>query len=172
MFKGDAPYNANGVLMEDQWLASYFRSVDVLTSELNIGNRWMDSNYPGHPSLMSILEPFRTATGTYKGLSFSCRPSLAQSDLGIESSWIHQVAEYKAMILANEHTLRVEPSPTTAWIGRQHATWNVLEVSEDTTVALMLYREWKWTTTREPPRSALPIEIAARNALELDEEEA
>ena len=167
--KGQCPFNANGVFMENSLISSYFRSPDFLINELKQGDKWLLENYPGAPGLDSIIGPFQTATGAYKGCSFSIRPFFADTNVAIDSSWKNQVATQKAMVLANEQTIRVEPSPVTAWIGRQVATWNVLKISEDASNALMLYREWKWTTTGEPPKSALPIEIAAREALQVDE---
>jgi len=163
--KGTRPYNANGVFIENPLLSSYQRYLEVLEHEIITGDTFLKENYPGAPSLKSILGPFKHAMGIYNILDFSIRSSSADTDPALETIWNHQVAELKAMVLANRYTIRVEPTQAD-WLGRQDATWNVLEVSEDTSQALMLYREWKWTQTGQPPRSAHPSEIAAREALQ------
>ena len=74
---------------------------------------------------------------------------------------------------SNHHrdTIRVEPARNTEWIGNQVATWEVVQIDDDTSTALMLYREYTWATSKSAPLSADPIEIAARAELDADDNE-
>ena len=162
---GNNPYNANSKVTDNPVVADYNRSNAVLECQVKIGDKWIKEHYPGGPSLNNILESSSIAIGEYHGWSFSIIPILAQTDPAIKKTWIDRVAALKTMVLACEHTIRVETAATRIY-GRNHATWTEIDITDDASVAYMLYREWTWTITGTAPNSAHPVEIAAREAAE------
>ena len=162
---GDIPYNLNGVKTDNPLPADAYRSMEILQIEVKKGEAFIQENYPGAPPLDSMLPFCEVAIGDHNGFSFNIMPFMAQKDDTIKATWDDRVAAVKTMVLANEHTIRVEPAAF--WVGRNHATWTEIEIDDDASNAFMLYREYKWALTGNAPKSAHRLEIAARDVVGL-----